>query len=94
MDLNTVQLLAIEYAIAIMSLFLGYKCLYLKKNNMNYFMRFVIALDIFAIVNIPIRYIELHLVNWNRFFVFCLYAVSVIVMTYTMAYWFLFVILD
>ena len=58
---------------------------------MNYFMRFVIALDIFAIVNIPIRYIELHLVNWNRFFVFCLYAVSVIVMTYTMAYWFLFV---
>lgn len=92
MDLNTVQMLAIEYAIAVMGLFLGYKCLYLKKDNMNYFMRFVAAVVLFALVNIPIRYVELHLVSWNRFFVFCLYAVSVIVMTYTMAYWFLFVL--
>ncbi|MCQ2519587.1 MAG: HD domain-containing protein [Lachnospiraceae bacterium] len=92
MDLNTVQLLAIEYAIAVMSLFLGYKCLSLKKENMDYFKKFVAVMVLFGLVNIPIRYVELHLVNWNRFFVFCLYASSVIVMTYTMAYWFMFVL--
>lgn len=91
-DLNTTQLLAIEYAIVAITLFLAIKCLYLKKDNMNYFMRFVCMLNVYAIVNIPIRYVELHLVTWNRNFVFCLYALSIILMTYTTVYWCLFVL--
>ena len=90
MELNTVQLLAVEYAIAFMCVFLGYKTLHLKKDNMDYFMRFVMVTALFALVNIPIRYVELHLVSWNRDFVFWLYAISVLLMTYTSAYWFVF----
>lgn len=92
MALNTAQLLAIEYAIMIMGAFLAYKCFLLKKDNMNYFMRFVYVLNAFLFLNIPIRFIELQLVTWNRFLVFVLYALSVVLMTYTTAYWCLFIL--
>lgn len=92
MALNTAQLLAVEYAIAIMGLLLGYKCISLKKDNMNYFMRFIAVLNVFMLENIPVRLVELHLVSWNRDVVFCLYAIAVVLMTFSAAYWCLFVL--
>lgn len=92
MELNTVQLLAMEYTIVFMGLFLMHKCYSLKKDNMNYFMRFVAVLDVFILLNVPIRFIELHLVSWNRMLVFVFYAFSVILMTFTAAYWNLFIL--
>lgn len=91
MELNTAQLLAVEYVIAFMGLLLGYKCFYLKKDNMNYFMKFVIVLNVYLLENIPIRFIELHLVSWNPMLVFVLYALSILLMTFSSAYWNLFV---
>lgn len=92
MELNTAQLLAIEYAITVMGAYLAYKCFSLKKDNMNYFMWFVYSLNFFLIINIPIRYIELHLVSWNHDLVFAMYALSIVLMTYSAAYWSLFIL--
>lgn len=92
MTLNTAQLLAVEYTIAIMGLFLAYKCFQLKKDNMNFFMRFIVILNLYLLENIPVRFSELRLVTWNSDFVFLLYAFSVILMTLSAAYWCLFVL--
>lgn len=92
MELNTAQLLTIEYTIVIMGLFLFYKCFQLKKDNMNFFMRFMVVLNLFLLENIPIRFVELHLVMWNRDLVFLLYFFSVVLMTFSVAYWCLFVL--
>lgn len=90
MNLNSVQLMAIEYTILAMALFLTVRSVSLRKDNMNHFMQFIIVTDLFAIVNIPIRFIELHLVSWNRDFVFWLYAISILLMTGTVICWFIF----
>lgn len=92
MELNIAQLMTVEYFMVAIGLFLGIKCISLKKDNMNYFMRFIYVLNAFLIVNIPVRMVELHSVRWNKEFVFWLYAVSVVLMTFTMYYWFVFVL--
>lgn len=90
MDVNSIQLMAIEYCLVIMGLFLECKCLYLRKGNMNYFFEFVAVLNLFLICNLPIRLSELHLVTFDRNVIFWLYAASVVLMTFTMAHWFVF----
>jgi len=90
MGINVAQLMTVEYLLAVMGLLLGYKCVYLKKNNMNFFMRFVVALILFLLVNIPVRMVELELVEWNCELVFWIYALSVVLMTFTSMYWFVF----
>lgn len=90
MGLIFIQLLSIELVMVIAGLFLGYKCIQLRKNNMYYFFEFVAVLDLFLLINIPIRMSELRLVIIDRNVLFVLYALSVILMTFTMAHWFLF----
>ena len=91
MDFNVYQAIALEYVLLILGLYLGLKCFYLKKDYMNYFFCFIVVLDVFLAVNVPIRYVELHAVSWNKNFVFWLYAVSVIAMTLTMFTWLIYV---
>lgn len=92
MSLNAVQLLAVEFTIAALGLYLAYKCFGLKKENMNFFMRFMIILNLYLLENIPVRIVELHLVMWNRELVFLLYAFSIVLMTLLAAHWCLFVL--
>lgn len=90
MDLNTAQLLGLEYTLAAMGLLLCTKCLFLKKDNMVYFARCVFVLTLGLLVNVPIRYVELYLVHWNREVVYALYSASIILMTFMAYYWFVF----
>ena len=91
MDLNIVQLMGLEYALVIVGLYMMYKCVTLKKDNMDYFFHFIFILNAYLICNIPIRNIELHFVSWNKELVFWLYVLSINFMTHTMLYWFIFV---
>lgn len=92
MTLNPAQLLAVELTIAALGLYLAYKCFGLKKENMNFFMRFMVILNLYLLENIPVRIVELHLVRWNRDFVYFLYAFSIVLMTLLAAHWCLFVL--
>lgn len=91
MGLNSVQLMGIEYIITLIGLFLGYKCFSLKKNNMNYFWRFIVSLNLFLFVNIPVRLSELKICRFSPEMLYFLYSASVVVMTFLMFYWFLFI---
>lgn len=90
MELNSVQLMAIEYAVVVMIMFLAFKSSKLRRDSMNYFNLLVCVLAAYALENIPVRYAELHLVTWDRMFVFLLYAIALVLMTFTAAFWFLF----
>lgn len=81
------QLLAVEITIAVIGIFLAYRCITFGNNDMRDFSNLVVILNVFLLVNIPVRCAELHLVQWNRTVVFWLYAVSVLAMTSLAAQW-------
>ena len=92
MDLNKAQLLAIEYSTFIFNLFLVIKCMFLKKENMSYLLRYMLSSTLLSLINIPVRYVELKLVTWNRSVIFWMYDADLILTTFCCAYWCMFLL--
>ena len=92
MNINSVQLLGVEYAIFALSLYLGLKCLFLNTVTMKYYIRFMVSSFLLSVINIPVRLAELALMHWSRDFVFWLYAIENILITFCFAYWCLFLL--
>jgi len=90
--MDPVYYLAFEYFLTVIGLFLGYKCFFLKKNNMNYYMRFILTLDLFLLLNIPVRLFELGVADFSKTVLTVFYSLYVIFTTFCMYYWLLFML--
>ncbi len=90
--MNSIQTMALEYVLLVISLLLGRKCFSLLKKGMNYFFMFISSLNLFLIINVPIRLYETKIHIFNSEIIFWLYAISIVLMTSTMFFWFLFLL--
>lgn len=90
MSISSVQAMGLEYAITLIGILLGRKAFTFKNHGMNYFWRFIVVLNVFLLINIPIRLFELKLYEFETSVISWLYAFSIIFMTLTMFYWFVF----
>lgn len=91
-ELNSIQAMALEYILLAIGLLLTRKCYPLIKKGMNYFFMFISTLNLFLIVNIPIRLYETKIHIFNARFISLLYSLSIILMTFGMFLWFLFLL--
>lgn len=92
MSISSFQAMGLEYAIAAIGILLGRKAFTFRNKGMDYFWRFMIVLNLFLLINIPIRLFELKIYIYQTNIIFWLYAVSLIFMTLSMFYWFLFML--
>lgn len=91
-EINSIQAMALEYVLLAISILLGRKCFSLIRKGMNYFFTFVISLNLFLVVNIPIRYYETKIHLFNSEVIYWLYSIAIVLMTSTMFFWFLFLL--
>ncbi|MCQ2590690.1 MAG: HD domain-containing protein [Treponema sp.] len=88
-ELNSIQAMALEFVLLAISLLLTRKCFSLIKKGMKYFFIFMISLDLFLLVNIPIRLFEVKIHIINSDIIFWLYSIAIVLMTSTMFFCFL-----
>lgn len=91
-QIDSIQAMALEYILLAIAFLLGNKCFSLLKKGMNYFFIFIATLNIFLIVNIPIRLFELKIHIFNSGLISFLYSISIILMTFGMFLWLLFLL--
>lgn len=92
MIISSFQAMGLEYVIATIGILLGRKAFTFRNKGMNYFWRFMIVLNLFLLINIPIRLFEIQLCTFPEKIIFWLYATSLIFMTMSMFYWFVFML--
>jgi len=89
---NTAQSIAVEIVIAAIGLLLARKCHSLIKEGMNYFWRFIVVLNVYLLINIPVRLFELKIVEFSADVIYWFYAASIVLTSFVMYYWFLFML--
>lgn len=91
-ELSSIQAMALEYILLAIGLLLGRKCYSLIKKGMNYFFMSITSLNLFLIVNIPIRLYEEKIYIFDAELISFFYSLSIILMTFVMYLWFLFLL--
>ncbi len=91
-ELSSIQATALEYILLAIGLLLGRKCFSIRKKGMNYFFIFITTLNLFLIVNIPIRLFEIKIHIFKPVIISTFYSLSIILMTFVMFFWFLFLL--
>ena len=91
-ELGSIQAMALEYILLAIGFLLGRRCYSLIKKGMNYFFMFITTLNLFLIINIPIRLYETKIHIFNSELISFFYSVSIVLMTFGMFLWFLFLL--
>ncbi len=92
MNISSFQAMGLEYVLTVIGLLLARKTFTFREKGMNYFWRFMVVLNLFLLINIPIRLYETRLYIFPSDVIFWLYAVSLIFMTFCMYYWLIFMV--
>lgn len=91
MMIQCLQIMACEYAILVIMIYIGLRCFFQRNNQLiRRFSHFVVGIIIFQIINIPVRMIDAGLAHMSQITVFVLNSAFMIAETFVTYEWFVF----